>query len=124
MKLTSSLRKRWLINTLGVIVALGMVCVLAITALFSNYYYSNMRSDLKGRAESTADFFAEYLNQSYNEYYQSCINYAQSFSDKDRLELQFISKDRGFCDSKLVQLFQLGDMLQLTGRALFDDQLL
>lgn len=93
MKLKSSLRMRWLINTLGVILALGMVCVLALTAIFSNYYYSNMRSDLYDRAESTASFFAEYLNQSYNEYYQSCITYAQTFSDKDRLELQFISKD-------------------------------
>jgi signal transduction histidine kinase len=52
-----------------------------------------MRSDLYDRADSTASFFAEYLNQSYNEYYQSCITYAQTFSDKDRLELQFISKD-------------------------------
>ena len=93
MNLTSSLRKRWLINTLGVIFALGMVCVLAVTALFSNHYYSNMRSDLYNRAEATADFFADYLNQSYNEYYQSCINYAKTFEDKDRLELQFISKD-------------------------------
>lgn len=93
MNLKSSLRMRWLINTLGVILALGMVCVLALTALFANYYYSNMRSDLHDRAESTAVFFADYLNQSYNEYYQSCINYAESFSDKDRLELQFISKD-------------------------------
>ena len=93
MKLKSSLRARWLINTLGVILALGMVCVLAVTALFANYYYSNMRSDLYDRAESTADFFADYLNQSYNEYYQSCITYAETFSDKDRLELQFISKD-------------------------------
>ena len=93
MKLKSSLRARWLINTLGVILALGMVCVLAVTALFANYYYSNMRSDLYDRAKSTADFFADYLNQSYNEYYQSCITYAETFSDKDRLELQFISKD-------------------------------
>ena len=93
MQLKSSLRARWLINTLGVILALGMVCVLAVTALFANYYYSNMRSDLHDRAESTAIFFADYLNQSYNEYYQSCITYAQTFSDKDRLELQFISKD-------------------------------
>ena len=93
MQLKSSLRARWLINTLGVILALGMVCVLAVTALFANYYYSNMRSDLYERAESTADFFADYLNQRYNEYYQSCITYAETFSDKDRLELQFISKD-------------------------------
>ena len=93
MNLKSSLRMRWLVNTLGVILALGMVCCLAVTALFANYYYSNMRSDLYDRAESTASFFADYLNQSYNEYYQSCITYAQTFSDKDRLEMQFISKD-------------------------------
>ena len=93
MKFKSSLRMRWLVNTLGVILALGMVCVLAITAVFANHYYSSMRSDLQDRAEATASFFADYLNQSYNEYYQSCITYAQTFSEKDRLELQFISKD-------------------------------
>ena len=93
MQFKSSLRMRWLINTLGVILALGMVCVLTITAVFSNHYYSSMRSDLHDRAEATASFFADYLNQSYNEYYQSCITYAQTFADKDRLELQFISKD-------------------------------
>ena len=93
MQLKSSLRMRWLINTLGVILALGMVCVLTVTAVFASHYYSSMRSGLYDRAEATASFFANYLNQSYNEYYQSCITYAQTFSDKDRLELQFISKD-------------------------------
>ena len=91
MNLKNSLRKRWLVNTLGVIFALGMVCVLLVTAVFSMYYYSNVQSDLYERAESTAEFFANYLNQSYNEYYQSCITYAQTFEDKDRLELQFIN---------------------------------
>ena len=103
MKLKSSLRMRWLINTLGVILALGMVCVLSVTAIFANYYYSNMRSDLHSRAESTAVFFAEYLNQSYQEYYQSCITYSQTFADKDRLELQFISKDGSLVASSYGQ---------------------
>lgn len=86
----SGLRRRWMVNTVGVIVALGMVCVLAVTATFAAYYYSNLRSDLYSRAESTADFFADYLNQSYQSYYQSCITYAQTFEDRDHLELQFI----------------------------------
>lgn len=103
MNLKSSLRLRWLVNTLGVILALGLVCVMAVTAVFAAHYYTNVRSDLHERAEVTADFFAEYLNQSYNEYYQSCINYAQSFSDKDRLELQFISKDGNLVASSYGQ---------------------
>ena len=46
---------------------------------------------MRYRARATTDFFAEYLNQSYNEYYQSCITYAQTFDDKDTIELQFIN---------------------------------
>jgi hypothetical protein len=29
------LRRRWLLNTVGVVTALGLVCVLAVTALFA-----------------------------------------------------------------------------------------
>ncbi len=87
-----SLRRRWLFNTVGVILALGMVCVLAVTASYAAYYYSNMESDMRNRAESTTEFFAEYINQNYNEYYQSCITYAQTFEDRNDLELQFINQ--------------------------------
>ena len=44
------LRKRWLLNTASVVFALGLVCVLAVTASFSAYYFSNMESDMKSRA--------------------------------------------------------------------------
>ena len=87
------LRKRWLQNTVGVVSALGLVCVLAVTASLAAYYYSNMESDMKYRAKTTTDFFADYVDQTYKEYYQSCITYAQTFEDKDTIELQFISKD-------------------------------
>ena len=92
MKKVGGLRRRWLMNTVGIICALVMVCVLAVTASYAAYYYSNMEADMRNRAETTTDFFAGYLNQNYNEYYQSCITYAQTFDDKDRIELQFINK--------------------------------
>ena len=85
------LRRRWLLNTVGVVSALGLVCVLVITAVFSAYYYSSMESDMRYRARTTTEFFADYFNQSYNEYYQSCITYAQTFDDKNDIELQFIN---------------------------------
>ena len=85
------LRRRWLFNTVGVVCALGLVCVLAVTALFSAYYYSSMESDMRYRAQVTTEFFADYLNQSYNEYYQSCITYARTFEGKNNIELQFIN---------------------------------
>ena len=86
------LRKRWLMNTASVVFALGLVCVLAVTASFAAYYYATMEADLTYRARTTTDFFADYVDQTYNEYYQSCITYAQTFEDKNELELQFINK--------------------------------
>ena len=85
------LQKRWLLNTASVVLALGLVCVLAVTVSFAAYYYSNMESDMRHRAKTTTEFFADYLNQNYNDFYQSCITYAQTFEGKDNLELQFIN---------------------------------
>ena len=92
MMKVGGLRRRWLVNTVGVICALGMVCVLAVTASFSAYYYSNMESDMRYRARTTTEFFADYINQNYNEYYQSCMTYARTIEEKDHIELQFINK--------------------------------
>ena len=85
------LRKRWLVNTASVVCALGLVFVLAVTAGFAAYYYTSMEADLKSRAKSTTDFFADYVDQTYTEFHRSCITYAQNFQDKNDLELQFIS---------------------------------
>lgn len=85
------LRKRWMINTLGILCALGLVCVMIVTTVFAVYYYSSMESDLTYRARTTTDFFADYLNQDYNQFYQSCITYARTFEDRNTLELQFIN---------------------------------
>ena len=91
MKKIKGLRRRWIINTVSIVCVLGLICVLGVTAAFANYYYSAMESDMRYRARNTTEFFSEYINQSYNEYYQSCIAYAQGFEDKDVIELQFIN---------------------------------
>ena len=87
------LQKRWLLNTASVVLALGLVCVLAVTASFSAYYYTNMQADMERRANAAIDFFDANLDQTYNEYYHSCVTYAQTYEDKDRIELQFIDAE-------------------------------
>ena len=91
MNKIGGLRKRWLLNTVVVVLVLGLVCVLAVTAFFAAYYYNNMQSDLHDRAESTVSFFSDYLSLNYNDYYQSCITYAHTFADRNTIELQFIN---------------------------------
>ena len=90
-KRLAGLEKRWLVNNVSIMIALAVICVAAVTASMAAYYYSNLKSGLEATATTTTDFFVNYINQSYNEYYQSCIKFAQTFEDKDQLELQFIS---------------------------------
>ena len=92
-KKRSSLRGRWLGNTLTVFCLLGLACVLLITATFAVYYYSNMRSDMMSRAAQTSQFFSGYISQNYDDYYQSCVSYAQTFEMSGSMELQFINND-------------------------------
>ena len=87
------LQRRWLMNTFGVIVALGLVCVAAVTASYAAYYYSNMQADMKHRAQSSTSFFSDNSDQNYSEYYEACIAYARSYESRDVIELQFIDKD-------------------------------
>ena len=88
-KRVGGLRRRWLINSLGVVFSLGMVCVLAVTASYAAYYYSNVQSDLKSRARTTTEFFTDFVNQNYDEFIQSCITYTETYEKRNTIELQF-----------------------------------
>lgn len=90
-KKRTGIERRWLRNNLSLIIALVIFCVTAFSVSFSVYYYSNLRVGLKEKARTTTDFFGNYISQNYNEYYQSCIRFAQTFDEKKHLELQFIS---------------------------------
>lgn len=90
-KRLSGIERRWFVNNVGVIMLLVLACVLGVVLYMAAYYDTNLRSGLENRAKTTTDFFSNYIGQSYNEYYQSCIKFAKTFEDKDRLELQFIS---------------------------------
>jgi len=93
MKIFSGLRGRWLTNTVVIFCILGLVCVIAVAGTFAGYYYSNMRSDMYSRAWQTTEFFSDYIGQNYEDYYQSCVTFAQTFEMRNSMELQFINAD-------------------------------
>lgn len=87
----SGLKRRWMLNTVSATLAIIVFSVAMFAMVFASYYYSNMQTALEAKAKTTADFFGNYINQSYNQYYQSCIKYAENFEDKNSIELQFIN---------------------------------
>ena len=91
MQQKRGLQKRWLRNTLSLVLALVLVCVTALSVTVAAYYYSNMQAGMESKARKSTSFFENYIGQSYNEFYRSCMKFAQTFDAKDVMELQFIN---------------------------------
>ena len=87
----TGLRRRWLINSMTPIFAVTLLVAAVICAGIANYYYNMMRDGLQTRATHASDYFTSYTMNSYLEFYQNAVSYAEGFAEKDRLELQFIS---------------------------------
>ena len=95
----SGIRRRWMTNVVSWLVALVLLSVVVTFLTVQSYYYSNMRSGMESKARTASDFFSNYINLSYNEYYQSCVMLTQTFEDNSKMEMQFIGADGGIVAS-------------------------
>ena len=88
----NGLRQRWLFNTIMPVFALMTMLVALFSIGVSNYYYGSIQKGLETRAQVLANSFHEYfMDSGYNSYYQKAVQAAESFEEKDRIELQFIA---------------------------------
>lgn len=85
------LRQRWIVNSIMPVTILLVLVVTMFSAGISSYYYSSMQKGLESRAQAVAESFNSYFMTSYSEYYQMASYYTDSFDDRDRIELQFLS---------------------------------
>ena len=86
------LRQRWIINTVMPVFILIVLIVVLFSAGVSSYYYGTMQRGLETRAQAIANSFNEYfMDSGYISFYPKAVQAADSFEDKDRIELQFIS---------------------------------
>ena len=81
------IRKRWLLNSVGVVALLLVLAVGAFAAALWNYYYTSTANDLAGMASSTASSFRTYTRSQYWTAAQQTVN---NYEEKSRLELQFL----------------------------------
>lgn len=84
------LRERWLVNTVGVILALGMVCVMLVTAVLAGHYYRNMQADVYHRTEYALSSLSQYRSREISEFRQACCDYVRNFENDTGLQLQFV----------------------------------
>lgn len=81
------IRRRWLLNSVGIVALIIILAVSAFTASLVNYYYTETADSLVRKASSTANGFRLYTRSDYRTAAQQTVN---SYEDKSRLELQFL----------------------------------
>lgn len=83
------MRKRWLIDTISVVCALGTVFALAVTACFASCYYSDLRSELQAHASATDVIFDE-DSENPESLIDAARRYTRTFSNHGDLRLRFL----------------------------------
>ena len=84
------LRQRWMVNSMSIVVLIMLIACGVFSASVATYYYSNVQNAMTAQAKASIGFMNRSSISSYEEYYAMAYNYAQSFADKDKMELQFI----------------------------------
>ena len=80
----------WLVNSLSFVVVILAVIIIFVSVGISSYYYSSIRDNLKNRVHSTVSSIRDNFTSTYDQYLSGIRQYALSYEDKDKVELQFI----------------------------------
>ena len=81
------IRRRWLINSVGVVLLVLAMALGTFAAAMWSYYYTTTMNDLERQAEDRARGFASYTRSQFWSNAQSAV---QEFDNKTKLELQFL----------------------------------
>ena len=86
------LRKRWLLSSVGPVIAILLLAALFGCLGISSVYYNSAEASLKAKATAGADYFNTYGMTGYHDYYRAATLYAASFENADTIELQFLNR--------------------------------
>lgn len=86
------LRRRWLVNSIGILLSVVVLSVIVLSMVISNYYYSSMRAGLESSAESASGFISSYSTNEQT-YLEMARYYISDFKQASMLNLQFINTE-------------------------------
>ena len=74
---------------LSVVVAMILLLLITVGVATTSYYYNSVRASLTSRT-STARQINQYMSASYDQFYSYAGQLVQDFSDRDKIEMQFV----------------------------------
>ena len=88
------IRRRWLLNSISILVMILDVVVIAFSLVMKNYYDSSILSDMESKARTASSYFGSYAASSdisSGDYLTAAQDYVSSFEDGTKIELQFLT---------------------------------
>lgn len=87
----SSITRRWLLNSLGVILLIVVTLIATLSAVIQGYVYNGIRSALNGRSDELTNMFSSYGRESPTEFSTAARGYVENFPNKESMELMVIN---------------------------------
>ena len=90
-----SITRRWMFNSLAVILAILLVFGVAFVLSMRSYYYKSVEYSLSSRLDSLDAFLeqVDWSNAAGNAFSDSAREFVESFQDKERLEMQIVDSE-------------------------------
>ena len=87
------LTKRWLLNSLGVILILIVALVFSLSYAIQNYIYYGIQQAINGRAGELTNVFSDYGQRSSQDFLTAARNYVENFPNKESMELMVFNSE-------------------------------
>src|SRR5574344_2821913 len=85
--MTKGITRRWIVNTLGVILVVVVLLVVFLSVILQNYYYNGIEQTLSGRADELVNVLSA---GSTSDFETTARSYVEKFPDKQYMELMVI----------------------------------
>ena len=85
--------KRWLLNSLGVILILIVALVFSLSYAIHNYIYYGIQQAINGRAGELTNVFSDYGKRSSQDFLTAARNYVENFPNKESMELMVFNSE-------------------------------
>ena len=91
MKKITGIRKRWMVNSISVVLFIVLLAVAAFSAAMGSYYYSTLSESLKQKAENAISSFDYFRTEA--EYYDNARAVVAGEPNSDKLEVEYLDAD-------------------------------
>jgi len=90
---TTGISRRWLLNSLGVILFIMVTLIITLSLVIRGYVYNGIQTALSSRSDELTNVFSDYGRKSPKEFSTAARNYVEGFPNKESMELMVFNSN-------------------------------